>query len=130
MQKEKNLLTSAFKKAYKLFFDEEELTGENYTPNTVCRQCYNNLMAWLGGGKHSMKYCKPVNWINRPGDQDATSCYATATLPVLAPENFVSPRPPTPDRSTECTGITRASGVTYEHPFDTDYEPQQGRDGP
>lgn len=152
LQKEKNLLTSAFKKAYKLFFDEEDLTGENYTPNTVCRQCYNNLMAWLSGGKHSMKYCKPVNWINLPGDHDETSCYAcvnytcglnryaernksykatvTATLPVLAPENFVSPRPPTPDRSTECTGMTRASGVTYEDPFDTDYEPQQGRDGP
>lgn len=121
---ERNLLTPDFKKAYKLFFDEPDLSSEVYTPNIVCRTCYVYLMDWKNGRetKSHIRYCKPVIWINISGDHDESNCYAcinftfglnaknkknktyiaaaTAILPVIAPDDFTMPKQPSPDRES------------------------------
>lgn len=72
----KNLCTPEFKFAYTQYFDEQDLTCENFTPNAVCNACYSNLLHWLHGRRRKLQFCKPVIWLKDPNGHDDARCYA------------------------------------------------------
>lgn len=122
----KNFFTEEFKKAYTLYFDEADSSVEDFTPNTVCNNCYINLMHWLHRRRRNMPFSKPVIWIKDPNGHDASRCYAcinfvprinrtksklkkyvaafTGTLPLPLLEDVEPPKAPSPDVLSQLIG--------------------------
>ena len=62
----KKLITEEFKTAYCHYFDEADLSGSNFTPNSVCKTCYNTLIMWIHGKGGQLYFMKPVIWVEDP----------------------------------------------------------------
>lgn len=145
----KNLFTEELKKAYCDFFDEADLSGSNFTPNTVCKMCYNTLVNWIHGRGATLSFMKPVIWVEDTTGHDESRCYAcinfhpglnrqklktkvytaafTATLPVNRPADIDAPKPPSMDTvSLQAeTFFTNPTNVN-----DTDWTPNIENNGP
>lgn len=127
----KNLFSVEFKFAYTRYFDEVDLSGEDFTPNAVCMACYCNLSHWLHRRRTKLHFIKPVIWMKDPNGHDASRCYAcinfdptfnkkksktkkyvaafTASLPVPLSAGVEPPKAPSPDTVSV---LTAASGLT------------------
>lgn len=144
----KNYFSEIFIKAYKSYFLEPDSSGLDYTPDTVCKRCYNVLLSWYKNTeKRSFSFVKPMMWIRDPNGHDPARCYAcvnftprlshsraqskiyegtfTAIRPVPRPPGVAPPAPPSPDRQTESTDYTNLPDLN-----DYDYEPSNADDGP
>ena len=141
----KNLFTKEFKEAYLQYFDEPDTSGEDYTPHTVCKNCYNALLEWLHKKREKLTIAKPVMWFEHPDGHDESKCYtcinyefglnrtklkkktyiatATATLPVPVNKDFVPPRPRSPDNFSAWTAASA-------HAPDSNYVPDLESDEP
>ena len=56
----KTFLSLEFKLAYTRYFDEVDSSGEDYTPNTVCSNCYTRLLDWLHRQGRKLNFTKPT----------------------------------------------------------------------
>lgn len=112
----KNLLTPEFSFAYTQYFDEVDTSGEDFTPNTVCSNCYSNILNWFHRRRGHLPFAKPVIWVKDPNGHNKTRCYAcinydvginkrrlkrkthvaafTASLPVPRADGVEQPTPP------------------------------------
>lgn len=125
---QRNLFTEEFKFAYTQYFDEVDVSGEDFTPNTVCMGCYSNLLHWLHGRRTKLHFIKPVIWVKDPNGHDISKCYAcinfdprfnkkrskskkyvaafTATLPVPLSAGFKPPLAPCQETMSLLTAST------------------------
>lgn len=132
----KNLFTEQFKTAYCNYFDEADLSGANFTPNTVCNSCYTILLKWIQGKSRKFSFMKPVIWVEDTTGHDESRCYAcinfrpglnrqqlktkvytaalTATLPVQRPANTDAPKPPSADT------VSLLAETVFTNPTDLD----------
>lgn len=142
----KKLFSVEFKLAYTRYFDEVDLSGEDFTPDTVCMGCYCNLLNWLHRRRTKLHFIKPVIWLKDPNGHDASRCYAcinydptfnkkrskakeyvaafTASLPVPFYAGAEPPVPPSPETVSLLTG----GGFTDAR--DPDWIPEVGNDEP
>lgn len=139
-QERKKFFSEDFKLAYTHYFDETDTSGEDFTPNTVCKSCYTVLIGWLHKKNVSLPFSKPVIWINDPNGHDESRCYActnfsvgltriksrskkyvaafNAVLPVNRPANVEPPKPPSPDVLSRLTAETLFTNPTNVQDFD------------
>lgn len=143
-QERKNLFSNNFKLAYKLYFREEDTSGDEHTPNTVCSLCYGNLLGWLHQRNVCLRYVKPMLWVrNTSGVHDPDKCYAcvnftkeitrkkrrakvynvtdSAELPIPMPDDAEVPKPPSPSMLSM---MTSERGNTNYGDFDPDFFPE------
>jgi len=146
----KQLITAEFKLAYTRYFDEPDLSGEDYTPNTVCKSCYNRLLDWCHQRCRKLSFIKPLIWLRDEKGHVESRCYAcvnfnpwlnknmlknktyvaayTAILPVPMPDDAEPPKPPSPDAISTWTANTAFTMKT--NPQDVNYELNIENDGP
>lgn len=100
--------------------------GEDFTPNNVCRSCYNHILSWSRGEKiPHMLYLTPAIWTNDPDGHDPMTCYACRNfkvaisrsrhkvyqstliglIPVAYDQNVLPPNPSTKEMMSEFSGI-------------------------
>lgn len=148
----KNLITNDLKVAYVQYFDETDLFEKDFTPNTVCKNCFDILLKWFNKKDVRFPFAKPMIWFQDPEGHVANRCYAclnfavgmnkvtlkkkvyieafTARLPVPCPVDFVVPKPRSPDRTTGMTAATTSTAVSAstDHARDPDYTPDDEPD--
>lgn len=149
----KILFTTDFKTAYYHYFDEPDLSDADFTPNTVCTNCYKTLLNWLHKKEAHFSFTKPVIWAKDPTGHDATRCYAcinsgvgltrkklknkvyyaafTGALPLERPAGVEKPKPPSPDVASQWraeSDFTAFTNPTDVH--DEDWIPSIIDEGP
>ncbi|CAH0555758.1 unnamed protein product [Brassicogethes aeneus] len=144
-----SLFSADFTKAYEHYFNETDSSGEDFTPNTVCKMCYNTLVNWIHKKGAQLPYVKPIIWIKDPTGHDVSRCYScinftqgmnrrklktkvyvpafTAVLPLLRQKGDKLPKPPTPlsphgsqRAETIFTNPTNVADVEWEPDFEDD----------
>lgn len=149
-QERPNLMTPDFKIAYLHYFDEPDLFDQYFTPNTVCKSCYTNLLGWKNHKVVSLKIGTPVQWVkdekHRPDrcytcqnykgvrllnkknlKSKVYTAYFTASLPLPPIPGIDPPRPPSPSL-VSTSGLTESSANTglYNYDYqDLDYVPDE-----
>lgn len=121
----KNFFTTEFRTAYTLYYNQPDLTEEDFTPNSACTTCYRGLINWLHGKKSKLQYGTPVVWVKQ-NTHDTAECYAcrnfdegkknkkvkvyqttlTGSLPLPLLADVDPPRPPSPDTLSTITATT------------------------
>lgn len=142
----KNLITSEFLVAYTLYFSLLNMTNEYFTPSTVCRSCYTNLVRWLHRKHESpTPYGVPMVWAEDPAGHNKETCYACknytpdlnkkylkkkkyistqfASIPKARSPDFSPPEPPkNKDEISVLTDELSDLG-NFDDPMDQDYIP-------
>lgn len=74
----KNEFTPKFKFAYRCYFGQHAIPGEDYTPAVACGSCASSLNSWLFKKKTKMPFGTPMIWRphTREHEHVETECYA------------------------------------------------------
>lgn len=138
----KNLLTAEFKVLYVHYFNQPDMFDEDWTPNNVCRNCYNYLLAWSRSQRRNMPYLTPVIWTRDPAGHVPLNCYAchnykvaisrsknkiyqstlTAAIPIPHDPEIEPPKPPSKEMMSESSATTSHQPSVDSELFDPSFE--------
>lgn len=148
-QPQKKLISDKLKLLYSEYFKEPFVAGRDYTPDRVCKSCYNILLAWPDpeSTKGSFAFVKPMQWTVDTEGHIPSRCYAcmnfsgfsrknlknkeykeflTGKLPEPRPDGVDPPRPPSPSvfSAFQESGSSTTHGASVDDfDLDADYAP-------